>query len=226
MLAAITPFSVVDFEGELACILWFAGCNMRCAYCHNPQFITASGDGVSINELESFLKSRQNLLSAVVFSGGECTLSSDFARALKLAKNLGFKTKVDSNASNSQIVEQSLKYIDFLALDFKAPKKKFSLVCGGDFYDNFFKTLKIALDSKTACEVRTTVHTGLLDENDISQMARELYNAGYRGEYFIQNYHKPENSVATSHHKTISEPHRKLNASLINSPLPIKLRNF
>ncbi|MAI07892.1 MAG: anaerobic ribonucleoside-triphosphate reductase activating protein, partial [Magnetococcales bacterium] len=68
----LTPFTMLDYPDHTACIIWFAGCNMRCDYCHNPQIV--KGKGLYSEEwLLNFLKSRRGLLDAVVFSGGEAS---------------------------------------------------------------------------------------------------------------------------------------------------------
>ena len=48
----ITKFTFQDFPEHTACIVWFAGCNFRCPYCHNPEFIT--GNLQKIDEQKSF----------------------------------------------------------------------------------------------------------------------------------------------------------------------------
>ena len=42
---SVTPFTMLDFPGRTACIVWFTGCNMRCPYCHNPQIVKGKGRG-------------------------------------------------------------------------------------------------------------------------------------------------------------------------------------
>ena len=32
---AVTPFTMLDFPGKTACIIWFSGCTMRCPYCQS-----------------------------------------------------------------------------------------------------------------------------------------------------------------------------------------------
>src|SRR3546814_21012524 len=65
---AITPFTMLDFPGLTACILWVAGCNMRCGYCHNPQIVLGKGT-IGEEEAIGFLRRRVGLLDGVVLSG-------------------------------------------------------------------------------------------------------------------------------------------------------------
>ena len=69
---SITPFTLLDYPHKAACIIWFAGCNMRCLYCYNPDIVLGKGK-LSFQEALNFLKTRINLLDGVVLSGGECT---------------------------------------------------------------------------------------------------------------------------------------------------------
>ena len=78
-LYSLTPFTTLDYPDKTACIAWFAGCNMRCAYCYNVPIVTGAGQ-ISYAEFIKFLDKRKGKLSGVVFSGGECTLAPRFCR--------------------------------------------------------------------------------------------------------------------------------------------------
>lgn len=215
----ITPFSVVDFPDEISAIVWFCGCNMRCAYCYNPEVVLGIGQ-YSLNDLASFLRAREGLLSAIVLSGGECTKSPIFVDVLESCKKYGFKTKVDTNGSNPFIIKQNLEKIDFISLDFKATKNKFINITKSDFYDEFLLTLSILNHSNIKFEVRTTVHTDLLSENDINEMIDVLKQNGYKGKYHLQNFDNKLNLGDI--HKQI----RLLDPNLLDKSLEISLRNF
>lgn len=62
---SISPFTLLDYPDKTACILWFAGCNMRCLYCYNPDIVLGKGK-ISYEEALKFLKTRVNLLDGVV----------------------------------------------------------------------------------------------------------------------------------------------------------------
>ena len=66
---SITPFTLLDYPDKTACIIWFAGCNMMCVYCYNPEIVKGKGM-LSVDDALNFLKSRINLIDAVVLSGG------------------------------------------------------------------------------------------------------------------------------------------------------------
>ncbi|MDV2489885.1 MULTISPECIES: anaerobic ribonucleoside-triphosphate reductase activating protein [Campylobacter] len=215
----ITPFSVVDYPDELAAIVWFAKCNMRCVYCYNKDIVLGEGK-FDMRYLSEFLNSRQNLLSAVVLSGGECTKSLHFSDVLKLAKNLGYKTKVDTNGSSPEIIEENLSLVDFISLDFKAPKAKFEAITASNLYDKFIKTLQTLLKNRVEFECRTTIHADMLNENDISDMVKVLSQNGYDKTYYLQNFFESLNLG------NLQKPKTKFDPKLIKSNLNIELRNF
>ena len=169
LLYLLTLFTTLDYPDKIACIAWFAGCNMRCAYCYNLPIVTGAGQ-ISCAEFIKFLDKRKGKFSGVVFSGGECTLSPAFLPLAREVKSRGFLLKVDTNGSNLTIIGQaiSLNLIDYIALDFKAPKEKFLKVTGSNLYKNFLQTLEFLLQTGFKFEVRTTVYADLLDEADIS----------------------------------------------------------
>ncbi|MDR0762368.1 MAG: radical SAM protein, partial [Campylobacteraceae bacterium] len=92
----ITPFTMLDYPEHLSCIVWFAGCNMRCSYCYNPHIVLGEGN-IGIDELLNFLRTRAGRLEGVVLSGGECTLYPELPKLCREIKELGFKIKLDTN---------------------------------------------------------------------------------------------------------------------------------
>lgn len=218
----ITLFTTLDFPNHLACIVWLSGCNMRCAYCYNPDIVLQNGKK-PISELLDFLKKRVGLLEGVVLSGGECTFYKDIANLCKEIKNLGFKIKIDTNGSNPSVLKSLLeqKLIDYVALDFKAPKRVFKEITESIFYDKLITSLDLLLNSNVSFEVRTTVHLSLLDEIAINEIVDILYNKGYKGTYYIQNYLHTEKSLGD-----LKEQTRVFDKSLINNKIPIEFRNF
>jgi pyruvate formate lyase activating enzyme len=64
----ITPFTALDYPEHLASIFWFAGCNMRCPYCYNPDIVLGEGK-LSIEDALGFLQSRRGLIEGVVMGG-------------------------------------------------------------------------------------------------------------------------------------------------------------
>ena len=191
----ITPFTLLDYPHKSACILWFAGCNMRCVYCYNPEIVLGKGK-ITFDEVLDFLQKRKNLLDAVVFSGGECLIHKNIITMIEKVKNLGFSVKVDTNGSTPKVVQELIakKLVDYFALDFKAPKSKFDAITKSDLYHQFQTSLTQIQSSEIPFEVRTTYHSDLLSESNLSEMIRFLEIKKYSGNYYIQYF---RNNTAT-----------------------------
>ncbi len=173
----------------MACILWFAACIMRCLYCYNPGVVQGKGT-ISFEKTMSFLLSRKNLLDAVVFSGGECVMHKNFIPFVTEVKKMGFLVKIDTNGSSPDVMQKLLSHqlVNYVALDFKAPKSKFEAVTKSNLYEPFEKTLDLMLKAEIPFEVRTTYHSGLLTEEDLTEMVHFLETKNYVGNYYIQYF--------------------------------------
>lgn len=185
----ITPFTLLDFPDKTACIIWFAGCNMRCVYCYNPEIVLGKGK-ISLDQALRFLETRKNLLDGVVLSGGECTSHRDIVSFAREIKKLGMLIKIDTNGSHPEKIRQLIEegLVDYVALDFKAPKGKYSKITGKYFFDRFVETYRILNGSGIKFEVRTTLHSDLLSVKDLTHMASFLEENKYQGVYYLQNF--------------------------------------
>lgn len=224
---AVTPFTMLDFPGKTACIVWFSGCNMRCAYCHNPQIVKSKGR-FSSDRVFEFLESRRGLLDGVVLSGGEATLYPGLAAFARRIKTMGFAIKLDTNGTRPDSVKQlaAAGCLDYVALDYKAQHAKFKDLTHCPDWEKFDETVAFLTSQNTVpYEIRTTVHTGLLDEKDINAIIADLKTRGYRGAYYIQNF------IGDGQRPTLGilPPHNKiLDRTRIAFPetLQVKFRNF
>ena len=194
---------------------------MRCSYCYNSKIV--EGEGILSNqEVFDFLKLRVGKLDGVVLSGGECTLNSDILEFCEEIKELGFKIKIDTNGLNPDVIEELINFslIDFIALDYKAPSAKFQYITQNSNIEKFYKSLDMLIDKKFPFEIRTTIHSKLLDENDINSIILDLNNRKYEGTYFIQNYLHVEDTI-----DKLPKLSRPMNKNLINNIIPISFRN-
>ncbi len=185
----ITTFTALDYPDYLATIIWFAKCNMRCQYCYNKDIVLGEGE-ISQEEALEFLDSRVGLLEAVVLSGGESTLYSDLLEFCIKIKEKNFKIKLDTNGLNPHLVQLLVEHnlIDYIALDYKAPKEKFFVITKNKHFDDFSKTLNFLIARNFPFEVRTTVHNDLLRVEEINRIIEDLCKRGYRGNYYLQPF--------------------------------------
>ena len=127
LISGIQPLTLLDYPDRLACIVFTPGCNFRCGYCHNPEFVLPEHiirmkDGFIPEEyFFSFLEERRGLLEGVVVSGGEPTLAPDLIEVMKKIKALGFLVKLDTNGNRPDILKKALESgaVDYVAMDVK-----------------------------------------------------------------------------------------------------------
>ena len=216
-------FSSLDFPNRLSAIIWFSGCNMRCPYCYNKDVVFGE-KRIEEDEVLRFLKKRIGLLDGVVFTGGEATLYPDLINFARKIKSLGFEIKLDTNGINFEIIKELVenKLVDYIALDFKAPPKKFEQITKNKHFDKFEETIDFLINSDIEFEVRTTVHTDLLNENDINEIIEILHNKGYKNTYYLQNFFDTDKETIGN----IKPQKRVLDISKINNKIPLSFRNF
>ncbi len=183
----LTPFTLLDFPDRPAAIFWFAGCNLRCSYCYNPQIVFGKASISEASALD-FLRKRQGLLEGVVLSGGECTLYPRLVEFCREIRALGFAIKLDTNAMRPDILQTLLdeNLLTYVALDYKSTADAWEEICGGGSDRRFWRSLDLLIQSSVACEVRTTYRPDILSIADIEQMERSLREHGYEGEYYLQ----------------------------------------
>jgi len=213
----LTPFTHLDFPNHLACIVWMGGCNMRCDYCYNKDIVFTNESQFSFNDILSFLKKRVGLLDSIVLSGGEATQHHlvPFCQAIK---KLRFKIKLDTNGTNPFLLKQllELNLIDYVALDYKAPKEKFQAITHSNFYEKFSNSLDLLIKNNFDFEVRTTIHNDLLDENDINIIIEDLNKRGYNKSYYLQKFLSTTTNIGN-----ITQSSKKFDPSLLLDKLPI-----
>ncbi|DAB32167.1 MAG TPA: anaerobic ribonucleoside-triphosphate reductase activating protein [Sulfurospirillum sp. UBA11407] len=217
----ITKFTTLDFPNNLACILWFAKCNMFCRYCYNPEIVRGEGRYTN-EEILEFLKTRIGKLTGVVLSGGECTLYPHLIELCEEIKELGFKIKVDTNGLKPDVIKELIEcsLIDFVALDYKAPTEKFTQITKVQSNEKFYKTLDFLIDKNFPFEIRTTVHSELLASSDINEIIRDLKKRKYKGTYYLQNFLEVQNTLGD-----MDIPSIPIDKTLLLGDLPIEIRN-
>ncbi len=186
---SITPFTILDYPDKTACIIWFAGCNMKCVYCYNPDIVGGEGK-LTIDDALKFLRSRINLIDGVVLSGGECTQFDGLEDLARQIKQLGMLVKIDTNGSNPAVIKSFIDrgLVDYVSLDFKALADDYFSITQSKLFTRFITTLELLINSDVTFEIRTTVHSELISNSKLTEMIDLAYEKGYRGNYYIQNF--------------------------------------
>jgi len=179
MVGGIEPFSLSDFPGTVAAVIFTQGCNFRCPYCHNKPLIPMRGGVVQEKALAPVL-ARKGRVQGVVVSGGEPTIQPGLPAFLFHLKEQGFKVKLDTNGSNPEVVERLVAQglLDFIAMDIKAPASNYSLLTGVEVDVSAIKSSIAVISS---CGVphlfRTTWDKERLTSHDIHEI-REMVPEG------------------------------------------------
>lgn len=224
-VAGIEPFSMLDFGENLCGILFYNGCTFKCPYCYNKSLAQGAAKTLPAEEVITFLNERRGKLDGIVFSGGECTAwGHRLINDIYYARQLGYKIKVDTNGTSPYIIRHLIenKLVDYVALDYKAPKEKWNFFMGAErVFNLFLETLDILQNSDIPFEVRTTIHTDIVNESDILSILRHLESIGYKGTYFIQFFFPAETTLGN-----VSKEMRHFDTEQIKSDtIKIEYRN-
>ena len=188
-IAGLHKMSTIDFKGSLALVVFVQGCNFYCSYCHNPDLIAikdAQGE-FSPSAVLSFLEKRINLLDGVVISGGEPTLQKGLLGFCKEVKALGYKVKIDSNASCPEVLESLIGQglVDYFALDCKATPAEYcpDFVQEQGISSKIMLSARLVQDSGLPHEFRTTCVKGFVGEEKLGAM---LEVVGKKSPWYFQ----------------------------------------
>ncbi|MDD5727200.1 MAG: anaerobic ribonucleoside-triphosphate reductase activating protein [Victivallales bacterium] len=221
-IRGLIRFTLVDFPGKMACVIFVGNCNFRCPYCHNPclVFDPESQPLISEEELFAFLETRRGKLDGVVISGGEPVLRKPLQAFIGRLKDMGFMVKLDTNGSMPRKVMKIYREtgLDALGIDYKAPISKYNEISRCSLPKLGEKALQLvsfAVRNRIELDVRTTVHKTLLSEEDLKTMRAELSAAGLR-DWVLQQFHPGDIIDDTlTQQKTYSDPELiKIAASL------------
>lgn len=130
LVRKIIPQSTVDGSGNRTAI-FLQGCNIRCAYCHNPEtqaLHDAEAQEMSVEQVMTEVRKGIPFIRGITVSGGECMLQTDFLTELFHAvKELAQQTRhpltclIDSNGTIPFAhFPQLMEVCDGVMLDVKA----------------------------------------------------------------------------------------------------------
>ena len=194
-IGGVQRFSLSDYPGKIAVVVFTQGCNFRCPFCHNGSLIPAKSDSLIPEEdVLAFLRKRAGLCNGVVISGGEPTLQQDLADFIVRLKEIGLAVKLDTNGSRPSVLKSILKdkIIDFIAMDVKAPLSKYHKLAGIFVKtERIMESIHLIAKSKVDHLFRTTVVPSLLTSDDIREI-RKLIPP--ESPYRLQTF-RPENAL-------------------------------
>lgn len=182
--------TLLDYPGNVACLIFTQGCNFRCPFCHNRGLLDMNNDCEKIDEQEVFkyLEKRKGLLDGVCISGGEPLLQKDIEDFIRKVKDLGYKVKLDTNGSSPKKLKQLIEggLIDYVAMDIKNDFLNYDKTAGMcTNIDNIKKSIEIIENSNIEYEFRTTI---VKQFHDVGKLEKIIQYIGPNARYYIQNY--------------------------------------
>ena len=162
---SIETLGALDGPG-IRTVIFFQGCPMRCAYCHNPDmFDAAGGEERSVTELVAFCLRYKNYYGkdgGVTLSGGEPLLQDKIALTLIQAlKRAGIHTALDT--SGAVFAPAVLLAADLIILDIKHTDPEAFFKLTGYPMDNTLKTLEYLKQNRKHFWVRQVIVEGITD---------------------------------------------------------------
>jgi len=189
-LGGFVPFSASDYPEHLVCVAFIQGCNWRCGYCHNPHLQSRKAHPMAPQwaEVVAFLKQRQQLLDAIVFSGGEPTIDPHLPTAVATAKDLGFKVGLHTTGAYPRRLKSILPLLDWVGFDFKTRWEDYhEVIVHAQPVAMVQDSLQALIASNCDYEIRTTVHSALHDAADLLAMAEFLHSQNIEA-WVLQNF--------------------------------------
>ena len=190
----LQKLTLLDFPGYVACTVFFAGCDMRCPFCHNSVLAMNRTKAVmDDNDLLDFLKKRKGIIEGVVFSGGEPLLEPCLADILRKVKELNLKVKLDTNGNHPRELKSliDMGLADYIAMDVKSSLDDYGAAVGLKAFntDKIKESIDIILSAGIEHEFRTTVVSELHNEKTIEDIARMIKGCQ---RYFLQSFKESE----------------------------------
>ncbi len=160
LISGLQKFTLSDYPGKVACIVFTGGCNLACPYCHNSEIIKNPPHLMEEGEFLEFLEGKRGKLDGVVVSGGEPCIHSDLADFIKKIKEMEFLVKLDTNGFFFESFKDIAENVglDYVAIDIKNDPAHMHEATGVKCeLDEFKKTIEYIVNSNMDYEFRTTV---------------------------------------------------------------------
>jgi pyruvate formate lyase activating enzyme len=211
--AGIVDSSTIDYIGRACAVIYLCGCSFRCPWCQNKELVLE--ERCKVDGTAKLIQAVKNnfLIEAVSITGGEPLAQEEtlnLLSGLKDATNL--LVKLDTNGFCPSKLNRALPFLDFVALDLKAPlNKSYGKAVGlkdekGEIVKNVLESLQLLKEWGGESEARTTAVPGLTDSKEaIAEIAKEVNRAGLKY-YTIQQF-RPMNTLDPAYLKLASPKH-------------------
>ena len=176
---SVESMGLVDGPG-IRVVVFMQGCTLRCLYCHNPDTWTLDGNKDAldftpeelVNKISRFRSYFEKSGGGVTFSGGDALKQPEFLKeTLKLCKEAGIHTTLDTSGVGFGDYEEILKYTDLVLYDVKHLTREGYKDMTGIEIDETQKFLEACKKMGTKMWIRQVVVPG---KTDSEEYIREL----------------------------------------------------
>ena len=176
---SVESMGLVDGPG-IRVVVFMQGCTLRCLYCHNPDTWTLDGNKDAldftpeelVNKISRFRSYFEKSGGGVTFSGGDPLKQPEFLKeTLKLCKEAGIHTTLDTSGVGFGDYEEILKYTDLVLYDVKHLTREGYKDMTGIGIDETQKFLEACKKMGTKMWIRQVVVPG---KTDSEEYIREL----------------------------------------------------
>lgn len=183
LISGVQQFTLLDYPGKVAAIIFTPGCNMRCRFCHNKEFVLPEEiqklrpSFIPEQAILNFLESRKGKLDGLVISGGEPTAQPDLQEFIKKVRAMDFLVKLDTNGNLPDVLKNLVndKLIDYVAMDVKTTPAQYKKLAGDMANpEKITQSIEFLKEGHVPYEFRTTVIDGVHTHAIIEKMATLL----------------------------------------------------
>lgn len=176
---SIESMGLVDGPG-IRVVVFFQGCALRCKYCHNPDtWANEGGEEYTaeklVNKIARFKAYFDKSGGGVTLSGGDPLRQPEFLiEVLKLCKEKGIRTCVDTAGYGFGKYDEILKYTDLILFDVKdITREGYKNVTQRDM-DESLNFLEAAKRNNTKMWIRHVVVPGMTDGEEHIKAFKEF----------------------------------------------------
>ncbi|MBQ7712767.1 MAG: anaerobic ribonucleoside-triphosphate reductase activating protein [Clostridia bacterium] len=197
IICGMEKFSMVDYDGYIACTVFTKGCNFLCPFCHNSSLVTGDAAEIPESEVFDYLTKRKGLVDAVCITGGEPTLQRGLKEFILKVRALGYRVKMDTNGTNPALLRELLTegLLDYVAMDIKTDFDHYEDVTGTSnpvLLDRVRESVHILKELAPDYEFRTTAIAEYHSADRFPAIA-EIVRGAKR--FFVQKFKDGENNL-------------------------------
>ena len=176
MFKSIIPVSLIDYPDKICTVLFTAGCNFNCPWCHNRDLIDPDIykkiPDILLEDIKKILIERKNFIEGICITGGEPLLYGEKLREfLRMIRDtIKLPVKIDTNGYLPHELELCYdeNLIDFTAMDIKNSFSKYSQTVGKEIDTSIIEqSINLIKKRSPNWQFRITKVPHLVDEDDI-----------------------------------------------------------